>query len=268
MLTAFVAMLLLLSVNDLSAARVDTTRLVSHGFVILGWLIVVALSRVTRDSAQPPGDRVAGGVLLATVTGPARGLLTAERTALNLLCRLSGVATHTRAWADALAGTKAMVLDTRKTLPGLRALQKAAVRAGGGTNHRGSLSEGVLVEANHLGGVGIAEEWTGDAQDPEHWRDTHVRVHGPVVRALQGAFAENWLEATGEVLAGDDDLPRLDPVPDGDAAMQVIRSSAGVGDTNVETLYYLAIASARRRVEHRDPVGAAPERTGRHVGCS
>src|SRR4051812_29923166 len=61
MLTSFVAMLLLLSVNDLSAARVDTTRLVSHGFVILGWLIVVALSRVTRDSAQPPGDRAAGG---------------------------------------------------------------------------------------------------------------------------------------------------------------------------------------------------------------
>jgi cardiolipin synthase len=70
-----------------------------------------------------------------------------------------------------------------------------------------------------------------------------------VVRALQGAFAENWLEATGEVLAGEDDLPPLELVPDGGAAMQVIRSSAGVGDTNVETLYYLAIASARRRVE-------------------
>jgi cardiolipin synthase A/B len=105
------------------------------------------------------------------------------------------------------------------------------------------------------GGVGIAEEWTGDAQDPDHWRDTHVRVRGPVVRGLQGAFAENWLEATGEVLAGDDDLPFLPPAEHDGAnhadgvVMQVIRSSAGVGDTNVETLYYLAIASARRSID-------------------
>ena len=122
-----------------------------------------------------------------------------------------------------------------------------AIRRGNNRTHRKVLV--VDGRVGLTGGVGIAEEWTGDAQDPEHWRDTHVRVHGPVVRALQGAFAENWLEATGEVLAGEDDLPRLDPVPDGDAAMQVIRSSAGVGDTNVETLYYLAIAAARRRVE-------------------
>ena len=60
------------------------------------------------------------------------------------------------------------------------------------------------------GGVGIAEEWTGDAQDPDHWRDTHVRVRGPVVRGLFGAFAENWLEATGEVLVGDGYLPELE----------------------------------------------------------
>jgi len=94
------------------------------------------------------------------------------------------------------------------------------------------------------GGVGIAEEWTGDAQDPDHWRDTHVRVRGPVVRGLQGAFAENWLEATGDALVGDDWLPPLEPV-DGGGAMQLVRSRAGVGDTNVEALYYLAIASAR-----------------------
>ena len=94
------------------------------------------------------------------------------------------------------------------------------------------------------GGVGIAEEWTGDALDPDHWRDTHVRVRGPVVRGLQGAFAENWLEATGDALVGDDWLPPLEPV-DGGGAMQLVRSRAGVGDTNVEALYYLAIASAR-----------------------
>jgi cardiolipin synthase len=99
-----------------------------------------------------------------------------------------------------------------------------------------------------IGGVGIAEEWTGDAQDPDHWRDTHVRVRGPVVRGLMGAFAENWLEATGDVLAGDDWLPDIDEI-DGGGPMQVVRSRATVGDTNVEALYYLAIAAARERLD-------------------
>ena len=98
------------------------------------------------------------------------------------------------------------------------------------------------------GGVGIAAEWMGDADGPDRWRDTHVRVRGPVVRGLQGAFAENWLEGTGEVLAGDDYLPELDPLDDG-ATMQLVRSSATVGDTNAEALYYLALASARRTIE-------------------
>jgi len=98
------------------------------------------------------------------------------------------------------------------------------------------------------GGVGIASEWEGDAGDPDSWRDTHVRVRGPVVRGFAGAFAENWLEATGEVLAGDGHLPDLAPVGDG-ARMQLVRSSAGVGDTNVEALYYLAIASASRSID-------------------
>jgi cardiolipin synthase A/B len=98
------------------------------------------------------------------------------------------------------------------------------------------------------GGVGIAEEWTGDAQDPDHWRDTHVRVRGPVVRGLQGAFAENWLECTGCVLAGERYLPDLDEV-DGGGAMQVMRSSATIGDTNAEALTYLALAAAKRKIE-------------------
>jgi nicotinate-nucleotide pyrophosphorylase (carboxylating) len=105
------------------------------------------------------GARVAHGDVLATVTGPTRALLTAERTALNLLCRMSGVATHTRAWADALAGTKATVLDTRKTTPGLRALEKYAVRVGGGTNKRMGLYDVAMIKDNHklaAGGIGAA----------------------------------------------------------------------------------------------------------------
>jgi cardiolipin synthase A/B len=98
------------------------------------------------------------------------------------------------------------------------------------------------------GGVGIAEEWTGDASDPDHWRDSHVRVLGPIVRGLQGAFAEHWLEATGEILGGEDYLPHLDERGDG-ARMQLVRSRSGIGDTNVESLYYLAIASARESLD-------------------
>jgi cardiolipin synthase len=98
------------------------------------------------------------------------------------------------------------------------------------------------------GGVGIAEEWTGNAQDPDHWRDTHVRVTGPVVRGLQGAFAENWLEGTGDVLAGDRYLPYIEAIEDG-GPMQVMRSSATVGDSNAEALIYLAVAAAKRSIE-------------------
>jgi nicotinate-nucleotide pyrophosphorylase (carboxylating) len=101
------------------------------------------------EAHVPDGAAVARGEVLATVAGPTRALLTAERTALNLLCRMSGVATHTRAWADALAGTKARVLDTRKTTPGLRALEKYAVRAGGGTNKRLGLYDVAMIKDNH-----------------------------------------------------------------------------------------------------------------------
>ena len=98
------------------------------------------------------------------------------------------------------------------------------------------------------GGVGIAAEWTGNAQDPDHWRDTHIRVRGPVVRGMQGAFAEHWLEATGEVLAGEGYLPDLEPL-EGGGKVQFVRSKSGVGDTNVEALYYLSIASAERSLD-------------------
>ena len=122
-----------------------------------------------------------------------------------------------------------------------------AIRRGNNRTHRKLLI--VDGSVGFTGGVGIADEWTGDAQDPGHWRDTHVRVEGPVARGLQGAFAENWLEGTGEVLAGEDDLPPLEPIPGEPAAMLAIRSSAGVGDTDVETLFFLTIASARRTID-------------------
>jgi nicotinate-nucleotide pyrophosphorylase (carboxylating) len=102
----------------------------------------------------PDGTRVSRGDLVMSVGGPTRGLLTAERTALNFACHLSGVATATAAWVEALEGTPAKVLDTRKTLPGYRALEKYAVRCGGGVNHRFSLSDMALVKDNHVVAAG------------------------------------------------------------------------------------------------------------------
>jgi len=114
---------------------------------------------VTVSVRMADGARVRRGDVLLTVTGPTRALLTAERTALNLLCHLSGIATLTRTWVDTVAGTGAAVRDTRKTVPGLRALAKYAVRCGGGVNHRMSLSDAGLVKDNHVlaaGGVAAA----------------------------------------------------------------------------------------------------------------
>ncbi|MDH6116745.1 carboxylating nicotinate-nucleotide diphosphorylase [Kitasatospora sp. GAS204B] len=104
------------------------------------------------------GDRVEAGQVLLSVRSRTRDLLTAERSALNLLCHLSGIATATRAWADALAGTGAAVRDTRKTHPGLRALQKYAVRCGGGVNHRMALSDAALIKDNHVVAAGGVAE--------------------------------------------------------------------------------------------------------------
>jgi len=103
------------------------------------------------------GDAVGPDRTVATVSGRVRSLLAGERSALNLLCHLSGVATLTRRFVDAVAGTSARVRDTRKTLPGLRSLEKAAVRAGGGSNHRESLSDAVLIKDNHLAHAPLRE---------------------------------------------------------------------------------------------------------------
>lgn len=109
---------------------------------------------VTVTTHLDDGTRVDTDAVVATVDGPARSVLTGERTALNLLSHLSGIATATAAFADELAGTGCVVRDTRKTLPGLRALAKAAVVAGGGVNHRTSLSDGVLIKDNHVAAAG------------------------------------------------------------------------------------------------------------------
>ena len=116
-------------------------------------------------AACSDGDGVARGTLVAQVQGRARSILAAERTALNLLTHLSGVATQTAALVAAVGGTDCVVRDTRKTLPGMRALQKAAVVAGGGVNHRFSLSDGILVKDNHVAAAGSIGAATRQALD-------------------------------------------------------------------------------------------------------
>ncbi|MBZ4017025.1 carboxylating nicotinate-nucleotide diphosphorylase [Streptomyces purpurogeneiscleroticus] len=121
-------------------------------------LSVVCTDEFAVERHVEEGDRVEAGQKLISVTARTRDLLTGERSALNLLCRLSGIATATRAWADALEGTKARVRDTRKTTPGLRSLEKFAVRCGGGVNHRMSLSDAALIKDNHVVAAGGVAE--------------------------------------------------------------------------------------------------------------
>ncbi|QQR35538.1 carboxylating nicotinate-nucleotide diphosphorylase [Devosia oryziradicis] len=132
--------------------------------VIAGLDLAAAAFRLVGDGvtftpALADGDRVAAGGLVAEVAGPARLVMSAERVALNFLNHLSGIATLTREYADAVAGTGAQICDTRKTTPGLRAFQKYAVRCGGGANHRYSLDDAILIKDNHIavaGGVSAA----------------------------------------------------------------------------------------------------------------
>ena len=151
---------------------VRTAHVVARADGVLAGVALFTLvwDDVTRRLACPPvqvevlaadGSRVLRGDVLVRATGPTQALLVGERTALNLVCRLSGVATHTRRWADELQGTGAQVLDTRKTTPNLRALEKYAVRCGGGTNKRMGLFDVAMVKDNHklaAGSVAAAYE--------------------------------------------------------------------------------------------------------------
>jgi len=149
------------------AARARGDFAVRHAGVVSGLGVAELVFRMVLGAdvevtgRVPDGTRVSPGDVVMVVEGPTRGLLTAERAALNFASHLSGISTATAAWVDALEGTGTRVQDTRKTLPGLRNLQKYAVRAGGGVNHRMSLVDMALVKDNHViaaGGVVPAYE--------------------------------------------------------------------------------------------------------------
>lgn len=149
--------------SDLAAGLTLTTR---QPGVVAGLDVAALAFRLVDPSIEmevhhPDGSKLAAGEAIATVRGPARGLLTAERTALNFLCHLSGIATATAALVEAVRGHKARIVCTRKTSPGLRTLEKHAVRAGGGSNHRFGLDDAILIKDNHIaiaGGLRAAVE--------------------------------------------------------------------------------------------------------------
>lgn len=127
------------------------------GLALGCWAFTLVDHHITWEPHSADGELVGVGTPLATIYGPARSILTAERVALNFVQQLSGTATLTRRFVDAVAGTKARIVDTRKTTPGLRTLEKYAVRAGGGHNHRIGLYDAVLIKDNHLAaGGGVA----------------------------------------------------------------------------------------------------------------
>ncbi len=159
------------TVATIPAGQVSVAHVVARADGVLAGLPVVRLvldavharlhtGAVAVEEHVADGERVLRGDRLATLRGSTRTTLIAERTALNVLCRASGVATHTRRWADRLEGTGAMVLDTRKTTPGMRALEKYAVRCGGGTNKRMGLYDIAMVKDNHkLAAGGLARAY-------------------------------------------------------------------------------------------------------------
>jgi nicotinate-nucleotide pyrophosphorylase (carboxylating) len=216
-----------------SAELVSRQHGVVAGLPVAGYVFqAVGEGRVRVELHKADGDRVEPGDVLATAHGPLRDLLTAERTALNLIGHLSGVASATRLWADAIAGTSARVRDTRKTMPGLRQLEKYAVRMGGGVNHRMSLSDAALVKDNHVvaaGGVVPAFE--------------RVRARYPGVPL---EIEVDTVEQARDVIAAGADLVLLDNMSPADMRAVVVLAA---GRARLEASGRLSLDNARAVAE-------------------
>ena len=176
------------------------------------------------------GARLAAGQSLLTLRAPAQGLLTAERTMLNLVCHLSGIATATAHWVDAVEGTRAKVRDTRKTLPGLRALQKYAVRVGGGVNHRMGLGDAALIKDNHVAAAGSVLAAL-----------TAVRAAAP---GLPCEVEVDSLEQLDDVLGADVELVLLDNFPVWQTQIAVQRRDSRSPAMKLESSGGLSLESA------------------------
>ncbi|MBB5805115.1 nicotinate-nucleotide pyrophosphorylase (carboxylating) [Saccharothrix ecbatanensis] len=203
--------------------------------VLAGVPVALEVFRQVTDvevlERREDGDKAVPGEPALVLRGSVRGLLTAERTALNLLCHLSGVATLTAAWVDEIAGTKARVRDSRKTLPGLRLLEKYAVRRGGGVNHRLGLGDAVLIKDNHVRAAGSVRAAMAA-----------VRAHAP---HLPCEVEVDSLEQLDEAVAEGAELVLLDNFTVADCA-EAVRRAGGV---RLEASGGLTLAVARAYAE-------------------
>ncbi|OBG80225.1 nicotinate-nucleotide diphosphorylase (carboxylating) [Mycobacterium sp. E802] len=226
------------TIATVDAAAMTTAAVVNRepGVIAGVDIALLVLDEVLGADGYRVIDRVQDGARLdarstiLSVEAPTRGLLTAERTLLNLMCHLSGIATATAAWVDAVSGTHAKIRDTRKTLPGLRALQKYAVRVGGGVNHRMGLGDAALI------------------------KDNHVAAAGSVLAALKAVRAEapdlpcevevDSLEQLDEVLGADVELVLLDNFPVWQTQIAVQRRDTRSPKTLLESSGGLSLDSA------------------------
>lgn len=230
---------------DATTAATVPAHLVAEGAFAArtaGVLAGVPVTRAVLDTVvgdyevlaqRADGDRLAAGDAALVVRAPVRGLLTAERTALNLLCHLSGVATATAAWVDAVSGTGARIRDTRKTLPGLRLLEKYAVRCGGGVNHRMGLGDAVLIKDNHVAAAGSVSAALAATRAAAPHLPCEVEVDS--------------LDQFDEVLALDPELVLLDNFSVAETAEAVRRR--GNLSTRLESSGGLTLAVARAYAE-------------------
>jgi nicotinate-nucleotide pyrophosphorylase (carboxylating) len=228
---------------EVEAAVVARSELVVCGLELAAKAFAAVDPRIRFAAAQEEGASVSPEDPLAFVSGPARGILAAERTALNFLGRMSGVATTTREFVRRVAGTGAEIVDTRKTLPGWRALDKYAVTVGGGTNHRSGLFDAVLIKDNHIaaaGGVAPAVK-AARAGAPAHlWLQVEVESE---------AEAEAALEAGADALLLDNRSP--------DELRRLVARFGG--RTTLEASGGIALPTVRQIAEtgvHRISIGA------------
>jgi len=174
------------------------------GFVLAGLPFVAEVFRILDASLSfrtffRDGDRVTKGDIIAEISGRTRSILSGERVSLNILQRLSGVATLTHSYVEIIRGTKARIVDTRKTTPGLRLMEKYAVRIGGGSNHRFGLFDGILVKDNHIRAVGSIKDALAMAKRGHHLLRTEVEVE--------------TLDELREAIEGSADVVMLDNMP-------------------------------------------------------
>lgn len=210
-------------------ARAQGQIFAKEALVLAGLEVAVTVfhtvdSTIRVDCVAADGTGLAPGGVCAEVHGPARALLTAERVALNLLQRLSGVATMTRRYVTAVQHTKARIVDTRKTTPGLRLLEKYAVRVGGGHNHRFGLGDGVLIKDNHIAIAG------GVAAAIRHARQAVSHLQKIEIEVENFAQLHDALDAGAEAILLDNMSPEQTR-----EAVQIVRSAPGGSQIQLES---------------------------------